>query len=946
MVLSVAVIAALVGWLWSGFESYGFVIGGLVGLVVGWLMRRTIRAEVAAATASLRTEIETMLATRPAPVAADERAFAPAEPVTPRTPRAAARVVTEPPVSIAPATDIPAPAPAYIPPTVEIERAPAQPNILEIAFATARNWLLGGNTIVRVGLVVLFIGLSFLARYAAASGILPIEVRLSFVAAFGIALLVVGFRTRERRPGFGLALQGGGIATIYLTLFAAARLYDTVPMAAAFALMIMVCALGCALALLQRSQALAVTSFLGGFAVPLLLSDGGGSISGVFAYYTLLNIAILFIAQRQTWRGLNLTGFFATFGFATLWQATGYAATDFWPTQIFLIASVLIYVATAILFARSTPGRLGGMVDTTLMFGPAIAGFGLQVALVHDQAFGSTFAALGFAALYLGITTVTMRKDPERLRVMNETMLAIGVGFVTLAVPLALDARWTSAAWALEGAGAFWVGMRQARWMPRMFGLALQLIAAVLYLGGLHDNVAALPIANPGFVGAMIVALAALFTAWWMRRPMPAAESRIGRIYWQVEAGLAAPAFLFGFFFWVLAFAAEAYRSSPQAYAGQMPTAVFSDGTQALLTMLAYIASAWLSQHIARRTGWSVARWPGFTSVGALAIGILATIGSSTHVLSWPAWVIWIAAIVLHLHLTYRNDRDGKEPWQTAALHAAHIGGVWVGTLLLADCLWVAVDRLHLWRSAWAVVSFLASLVAILAILTGWAGRAIGKGGRWPLDTHATDYAWYAAIPLAVLTFADALLVALVSSGDAAPLPYIPLINPVDLTIGLAIFTLALWRRTVTTADPAPRGVAVLHGPGSLGGLAGLAFVAINTVWLRAAHHLAGVAWDGDAMFDSVLVQTGLAILWTLIALTMMVIAHRRAQRTVWVIGAALLGLTVAKLILIDLNAAEGGARIVAFIAVGILMLVVGYLAPLPPRQTETTGDTKAGTAT
>ena len=70
---------------------------------------------------------------------------------------------------------------------------------------------------------------------------------------------------------------------------------------------------------------------------------------------------------------------------------------------------MLIYVATAVLYTRATPGRLGNVVDTTLLFGPALAGFGLEVALVHDRPFGSAFAALGFAALYLGVATFTMR---------------------------------------------------------------------------------------------------------------------------------------------------------------------------------------------------------------------------------------------------------------------------------------------------------------------------------------------------------------------------------------------------------------------------------------------------------------------------------------------------------------------------------------------------------
>jgi uncharacterized membrane protein len=101
---------------------------------------------------------------------------------------------------------------------------------------------------------------------------------------------------------------------------------------------------------------------------------------------------------------------------------------------------------------------------------------------------------------------------------------------------------------------------------------------------------------------------------------------------------------------------------------------------------------------------------------------------------------------------------------------------------------------------------------------------------------------------------------------------------------------------------------------------------------LRAAHHLLGIGWSSDALMGSEVVQTGLAILWTLIALGLMVIAQRRAERTPWLAGAALLGLTVLKLLLVDLDAAGGGARIITFIAVGVMMLVVGYAAPLPPK--------------
>jgi uncharacterized membrane protein len=183
-----------------------------------------------------------------------------------------------------------------------------------------------------------------------------------------------------------------------------------------------------------------------------------------------------------------------------------------------------------------------------------------------------------------------------------------------------------------------------------------------------------------------------------------------------------------------------------------------------------------------------------------------------------------------------------------------------------------------------------------------------------------------------VLVFWGALVAAVHSSGHTAPLPYIPLLNPTDLTLALALGGLVFWRRVLVSAQPQPAKAGWVTGRHALAALALLVFIVINTVWLRVAHHFFGVRWDASALFDSFVVQTGYAILWTLLALSMMVQAHRRVQRPLWRVGAGLLGVVVVKLLLIDLSNAGGAERIIAFIAVGVLMLVVGYFAPLPPK--------------
>ncbi len=949
MILWGILCGGVLGWLWpnAGYGDVGVFAGGVLGLVAGLGLRYAIRGEIAAGNEKLRKQMQEWLKSQPnldgSPPAPNLNPGA-----KPAMDRAAAvnASVYPPAPPVMPAASAGAPLPDALPriqapPSAPAARkpppVPAPPNPLDLAIAAARNWLLGGNTIIRAGLVILFIGLSFLASYAASAGLFPVELRLAAVAVAGIALLAVGFGKRRIKPAFALALQGGGVAVIYLTVFAAFRLFSLIPPLPAFGLMIVVCALSCALALLQDSRGLAVAAFAGGFAVPLLLSTGGGSSVGLFSYYTVLNLAILFIAYKRSWRVLNMVGFVATFGVATTWGVLKYDPALYLSSQLFLILFVLIYVTAAILYARNTPTRLGNAVDSTLMFGTALIGFGLQVGLASQFKLGSAFSALGFAALYLLLAALLMRRGRQNYRLMIESMLAIGIGFVTLAVPLALDVRWTSAVWALEGAGAFWVGMRQARWMPRAFGLLLQVVAGGAFLAALDDNVAAWPLANPMFIGAMFIALPALAIAWWLRAPLLHSDSAWARSYVKAEALLAQPAYLYGFAFWCLAWIVEAWRSVPGSEAGMAAQPLFSAGTQQLLTMLALVASAWLWSLLGRKSGWAVATWPSRLTLLPLVLALIVQELSDFRVLATPAWAIWLAALALHFRMLYQNDTDAGASTGVLRLNRAmHVGGVWLLTLLLADCLWFWIARAHLWQTSWASVVLLVSIIAILLLLSLWAGKAnrlatLAEFG-WPRNPHAVAYYWHAAMPLVLLVYAGALLMALLSSGHTEPLPYIPLLNPTDLALALALGALLLWRRVASAAQPLPAAAAWVARRETLLALAALAFVALNTVWLRIAHHFFGVRWDGPALFDSFVVQTGIAILWTLLALGLMLLAHRRAQRALWLTGAGLLGLVVVKLLLVDLSNAGGAERIITFIAVGVLMLVVGYFAPLPPK--------------
>jgi uncharacterized membrane protein len=170
-------------------------------------------------------------------------------------------------------------------------------------------------------------------------------------------LLAQGFRLARansddvKRSNYAVLLQGLGVAVLYLTVFAAFKLYAFIAPMAAFVLMALVCALSTLLALLQDKQPLALVGFAGAFATPILLSTGEGNHVALFSYYLLLNVAIGVVAWLRAWRALNLLGFVSTFLVATLWGVLKYNPTHYASTQPFLIAFFVIYVLIGLFYA-------------------------------------------------------------------------------------------------------------------------------------------------------------------------------------------------------------------------------------------------------------------------------------------------------------------------------------------------------------------------------------------------------------------------------------------------------------------------------------------------------------------------------------------------------------------------------------------------------------------
>nr|WP_318287263.1 DUF2339 domain-containing protein [Pseudomonas cichorii] len=797
------------------------------------------------------------------------------------------------------------------------ERSRANP--LNAAFEAAKNWLLGGNTVLRVGAVVLFMGLAFLLRYATEGMVVPIEARYASVAASAMALLGLGWWLRQRNANFALMMQGTGVGVLYLTVLGAIRVHELLDPSLGFVLLVAVMLFSTLLAVTQNSLALACAATIGGFAAPILSSTGQGSHVMLFSYFALLNAGIFAIAWLKAWRLLNLIGFVGTFGIGFAWGLRSYKPELFWSVEPFLILFFLMYLAIGLLFARhklqernDAPDddsresmlrwsrRQGDYVDGTLLFGTPLAGFGMQYALTRDMEFGTAFSALALGLLYMGIARLLSGRAPGRALLLVETCLALGVVFATLAIPLGLGAQWTTSAWAIEGAAIFWLGLRQQRVLARGFGLLLQVAAGLAFI---HQMFQWYSLTLQGdFWTPMIIALAALLSALFVHR--------IKALRYLKDSVLSGILLVWGSLWWGLACVIALMRFSSHTL---FPTWL----------LLSVAASIGIWTLLALR--W---RWSGLAalSLWLTPVSLILLVGAMTdtqHLFAHWAWVGWGALLAVHL-FSLRRLAD-LLPRKAQSL--AHILGCWLTLFILSVELFYGIDMLvssNAPNSAWNAMGTLLPSLYLLAM-------ASNRTWIWPVTDHARAYRVWAALPVALLLLAWFWLTNSYSRGYAEPLPYVPLLNPLDLTLSFALLGIVNWTRNklpqLAMTVPRAERLAVIIAGASL-------FALVTATVLRTAWHW---AWhEIDPMLD----QAVLSIVWTLMALALMIGGHIRRQREIWITGALLIGVVVAKLFLVELSDRGGMARIVSFIGVGVLLLVVGYFAPLPPKKPSNTTQT------
>ena len=877
-----------------------------------------------------------------------------------------------------------------------------------------QNWFFGGNLVVRVGVLVLLVGVVLLLRLLSDYIEIPITIKLIGIGIIGLGLAALGLKLAKNRFAYGITLQGAGLAIAYLTTFFAYSVYQVLASVPSFIGLGILSAITIGLAVRQNALPLALLALSGGFFAPILTSSDIGNLVTLFSYYLLLNVTIAVIAHYRTWKMLNLLGVVVTFGLAYYWGVTenlsAVIEAQRWSLVLLVALHVLLYLFVVIRYAQQIIAynalneegftradsvhninnvdkaqRANNLyifpIDTGLLFSVPLLAFGLFSVLLEDISNALTITSAVLAVIYLSIGWVFVQRS-QRYALITEGMLALGFGFLALVIPLALNAEWIAFGWSVQGLALVWFGRRSLRAWSVLFGLLLQLLSIAMLMINMVFTIKDYPT-----LALTISALSYLATMFILRASnSPTTLDNSLNLPTQQNTTAASMSDS-------TITVAQSLGISSQA-AQQWLTSINSQSmafnlmwrSPILSRFLTFTAIGWLLYVLIIDFDQWFVSWQLATTalLGLATLTSLIIYQAINHYHSWREIRQFSHGLLLLFYamLIFQLPQKYEFSYQWTTFHwpifiTLLIGWLVVGQWLLKT--WHKEAELKDYDSAsWLVAGIIllaeamhyvlpdskgvmTILVPVTFMLAGlwWTQRhAVAqyndKQSHMQPDTQSTAatsalapywFDWHQALLdsakiFVPMTLGWAIFTNFTYDGVIWGLPYFPLFNLYDVTLwlvvfyGLGVYLLrqphGMQSRNLLTAIPKNDMLLIVLA------LIGLwigssmlvrtlhAFIG-TPLWIGGLYDVTGGAWISEK------VQTGLTILWTLIALVATIIASRYGQRTLWFMGIGLLGIVVLKLVLVDLSQTEAIWRVISFLGAGSLTLVIGYLAPLPP---------------
>ena len=326
-----------------------------------------------------------------------------------------------------------------------------RPAGVAMEFAIASTWLL------RVGIVILVMAIGFFLKYSIEREMIGPVGRVALSLLAGSAMLATGIRMLGKKyHAFAQGLIGGGIATLYFSVFAAFHWYGLIGMYPAFALMALITVSAGIMAVSLNSLSIAVFGILGGYATPVMLSTGTVDFVGPFSYTLMLGVGVLGISYYKKWHLLTYLSFVGTY-VLFFGAMRDYRAENFWQVMPFLTGFFVLFSTSTFLFNLVHRMR-SNLLDAIALLVNALVFFAVSYQLV-DGKYGYryvtivTVALAAFYVVHLYYFLILRLSDRELMFCFT----GLAAFFLAVSIPLALSREWITVSWAIQALVMLWI---------------------------------------------------------------------------------------------------------------------------------------------------------------------------------------------------------------------------------------------------------------------------------------------------------------------------------------------------------------------------------------------------------------------------------------------------------------------------------------------------------
>ncbi|WP_151769079.1 DUF2339 domain-containing protein [Acinetobacter colistiniresistens] len=748
----------------------------------------------------------------------------------------------------------------------------------------ALDWMMHGNPILRVAVAILMVGVVLLLRFASEHWQLSLGVKLGFIASAGVITTLAGYWLQKKNQLFAVALQGVGLAVVFLTLIFSHHFAVIASLSTASILFVILLLVTVYLSLKQQALYLAMLALTMAYLAPLLIPQNHPDVIFLFGYYFVINLAVAALNFIQPWKILHQIAFFATMfiGGSTIGI---YAKTSQFNTlDMILWLHMALFIWLSIRYSQLMvraqnqrlesdqemglkTQRLQPILDVGLIFSVPVLGFSLHAYLMQNSTAALTWGAIALALVYISLNIWIKRQYPQ-LSILAKSFFILAVVFVALIFPLAKGAHWTSTGWVIQGTALIVWGVTERYRLSRYVGVALVLLSSMALLFQVWSN------DHFPFLSTAIFALAQFISAFYLLH----------------------------------------YQEVEKYFSARMLSGVF-------------LALGLYSGAIA---GVELMQWQqdGLSPYLAIAATLLLLFSVAVYLKSRLQWgnlqLILAAVLLLLLYVeSFAVQIYSVGHWPSGLSQLSFAIAATLLSLLLIS---LNLNKPKGDAKIWATLLWLGLALIGLAIFPIMPIAALGlipvSYSVWLLLSNRTSLLHQ--FPIWCLTLFWLVLMSL-DPDSVQQYYFLPLLNVTDL-LSLLVFAGLIW--TIYQHDFSVEG-SIEWGFKVSTILIGL--LVLSSVVVRAMHHYLGTPFWGIAIWQNGDVQLSLTLLWVILAFILMTFSSRRHIRQIWFVGAALLAIVVAKLLLLDLSQSGTLTRVISFIGAGVVMLVIAYLAPLPP---------------